>query len=64
MGERLDSGFRYAGGFDDVGYYGFWWSASESGIYSWLIYLRDHDGYVSRINYDRDYGLSARCVRD
>ncbi len=32
----LPGGYRYSGGFDNNGYYGYWWSASESGSYSWI----------------------------
>ncbi len=32
----LPGGYRYSGGFDYDGNYGYWWSASESGSYSWL----------------------------
>ena len=31
----LPGGYRYSGGFAYDGYYGYWWSASESGSYSW-----------------------------
>jgi uncharacterized protein (TIGR02145 family) len=60
----LPGGYRYSGGFDDNGYYGDWWSASESGSYSWLRKLNyDYDS-VYRYDYYRDFGFSARCVRD
>ena len=32
----LPGGYRYSGGFDNDGNYGYWWSASESGSYSWI----------------------------
>jgi uncharacterized protein (TIGR02145 family) len=58
-------GYRYSGGFDVDGNNGYWWSASESGSHSWLrVLYHDYDD-VSRVNfYSRDYGFSARCVRD
>ena len=31
----LPGGYRYSGGFYNDGYFGFWWSASESGSFSW-----------------------------
>ena len=60
----LPGGDRYSGGFSGSGYYGHWWSASESGSYSWVRILDYSHGVVVRdFNY-RDYGFSARCVRD
>jgi uncharacterized protein (TIGR02145 family) len=62
----LPGGYRYSGGScDDVGDYGYWWSASE----------RDAGGaYYRRMYYDLDcvyesasyesYGFSVRCVKD
>ncbi len=60
----LPGGCRYSGGFYYNGYYGYWWSASESGSYSWicLLYYNSHNvfrDYGNRVN-----GFSARCVRD
>ena len=60
----LPGGYRYSGGFDSNGDYGFWWSASESGSYSWYYSLYYFDGYVGRDNVGRNLGFSARCVRD
>ena len=60
----LPGGYRYSGGFSSDGYYGHWWSASESGSYSWLRKLYDYHDTVGRSNNYRDYGFSARCVRD
>ena len=45
------------------GKYGLWWSASESGSYSWGRELNEYD-YVNRDNYYRARSFSARCVRD
>jgi uncharacterized protein (TIGR02145 family) len=60
----LPGGYRVSGGFYHVGYDGYWWSASESGSYSWrrkLNYIND-DVYRSSLN--RFYGFSARCIKD
>ena len=60
----LPGGYRFSGGFNGNGSYGYWWSASESGSYSWerrLLYSHDD---VSRYYDVRDFGFSARCVRD
>ena len=60
----LPGGFRYSGGFDSDGDYGYWWSASESGSYSWYRALGNGFDDVFRDNYLRNSGVSARCVRD
>jgi len=59
----LPGGYRYSGGFYDNGSFGYWWSASESGSYSWNRVLNDYNDYVYRFNYDQFSGFSARCVR-
>ena len=60
----LPGGSRYSGGFYSNGYNGYWWSASESGSYSWVRNLGYGSDYVIRYNYGLYYGFSARCVRD
>ena len=60
----LPGGIRYSGGFILNGDYGYWWSASESGSYSWLRRLGDYHGNVDRYYDFRGLGFSARCVRD
>ena len=60
----LSGGYRYSGGFYDDGSYGSWWSASESGSYSWVRVLSSNYDFVVRGLDNRDVGFSARCVRD
>jgi uncharacterized protein (TIGR02145 family) len=60
----LPGGIRDSGGFTKAGLNGYWWSASESGSLSWLRVLLNGSGFVNRDNYYRNYGFSARCVRD
>jgi len=67
----LPGGYCYSGGFyPDRGskFYpdgnGSWWSASESGSYSWARKLYDDDDKVVRDDLSRIVGMSARCVRD
>jgi len=60
----LPGGFRYSGGFIDDGVLGYWWSASESGSYSWVRLLYNGNDDVNRNYSNRDCGFSARCVRD
>ncbi|MDR2584505.1 MAG: fibrobacter succinogenes major paralogous domain-containing protein [Fibromonadaceae bacterium] len=53
------------GGFSSVGYYGFWWSASE--YYSSSAYRRDVRygvEFVHYSNYDEDNLYSVRCLQD
>ena len=51
--------------FDLTGYYGYWWSSSESGLHSWARGLGYLDGgVVYRDTFYRNFGFSARCVRD
>jgi len=60
----LPGGYRDSGGFYFNGDDGYWWSASESGSSSWVRALYDYYDYVVRVNLKRNYGFSARCVRD
>jgi uncharacterized protein (TIGR02145 family) len=60
----LPGGVRYSGGFVSNGNLGYWWSASESGSYSWRRLLDYNHDAVYRFNLNRHSGLSARCVRD
>jgi uncharacterized protein (TIGR02145 family) len=60
----LPGGFRYSGGFYFDGNYGYWWSASESGSNSWNRKLYYNYDSVGRLYDYRDFGFSARCVRD
>ena len=60
----LPGGERYTTGFPDMGNNGVWWSASESGSYSWFRALSDVNDDVFIGNDDRVNGFSARCVRD
>jgi uncharacterized protein (TIGR02145 family) len=60
----LPGGYRYSDGFNVSGHGGHWWSASESGSYSWTRILNSNDDDVNRYNDNRNLGFSARCVRD
>jgi uncharacterized protein (TIGR02145 family) len=61
----LPGGFRSSGGFNLNGHDGLWWSASESGSYSWGRLLLNGNDSVYRLNgHLRSDGFSARCVRD
>jgi len=60
----LPGGFRYSGGFFNIGYYGYWWSSTEAGSYSWLRLLSYYYDTVLQGDYSQANGVSARCVRD
>ncbi|MDA0732541.1 MAG: fibrobacter succinogenes major paralogous domain-containing protein [Bacteroidetes bacterium] len=60
----LPGGYRYTGGFFNKGYYGYWWSSTEAGSYSWLRLLSYYYNTVLQSDYSHATGVSARCVRD
>ena len=62
----LPGGYRSDNGsFGDIGYYGFWWSATGSNAAdAWFRYMDYSNSSVSRSNYFKEVGFSVRCVRD
>ena len=49
----------------DIGYYGFWWSATgRNAADAWFRYMDYSNSSVSRSNYFKEVGFSVRCVRD
>jgi uncharacterized protein (TIGR02145 family) len=62
----LPAGFRYFNGsFYYIGYFGFWWSSSESNAAN--AWIRDLDfgyGNAFRNTSSKNYGFSLRCLRD
>ncbi len=63
----LPGGFRNFsnGSFNQLVYYGSWWSVSESGEdYAWCRGLEYVNGGIDRINSSKRGGYSVRCVRD
>jgi len=63
----LPGGFRIPrGGFDSIGSFGYWWTATECG-YDEKSHNRDmgyDGGYVIRGRSEKDFGFSVRCVSD
>jgi uncharacterized protein (TIGR02145 family) len=62
----LPAGYRHEslGTFGNMGYNVYWWSSTEaSAISSWDIELNTNS-YVLSYNYDNEYGLSVRCIKD
>ncbi|MBI5044211.1 MAG: hypothetical protein HZC10_10380, partial [Nitrospirae bacterium] len=62
----LPGGYRLSDGtFDDVGYYGYWWSATEyDAAYAWDRGLYTYGASAGRYYTDKLDGFSVRCVRD
>ncbi len=62
----LPGGFRYYyGSFDYFGYYGYWWSSTESSSsYAWYRSLTYSNGDVFVYGYYKQDGFSVRCLRD
>lgn len=53
------------GSFSFVGYYGYWWSATEySPNVAWYRFMGYYDGNVYRYYYFKGLGFSVRCLRD
>jgi uncharacterized protein (TIGR02145 family) len=62
----LPAGYRYFdGAFNDVGYYGNFWSSTEYGADdAWGRDLGYNYSVAGRSNYVKEEGFSVRCVRD
>ena len=62
----LPGGYRYYdGSFTFVGYYGFWWTSTEYFLqYAWYRYLVCYHPIVGRVGGLKEFGFSARCLRD
>lgn len=62
----LPAGYRNTNGtFNDVGYHGDWWSSSEyfTNI-AWARYLIYNGSTAGRLDGNKEYGFSVRCVKD
>jgi uncharacterized protein (TIGR02145 family) len=62
----LPGGYRDNGGtFFNIGYYGGWWSATESdATNAWYRYMSYDYSYVYRYFSSKEVGFSVRCLRD
>ena len=60
----LPGGSSWAGSFYNVGYHGYWWSATESGGDAWNRYLNYSEARVYRNTNYKAGGFSVRCVKD
>lgn len=61
----LPGGYRnLSGTFSSIGYYGYWWSSTESyTTYAWGRYLLYYGSNLYRDYYYKDYGFAVRCVK-
>ena len=60
----LPSGVRDNPGFDNLGYYSYFWSGSENGAgFAWQWYLRYDTEGLYQVSSNRSTGFSVRCVR-
>ena len=61
----LPGGSRNDDGYFSIGNYGNWWSSTEGDTYNaWNRYLSLSIGSAYRSYYDKEDGLSVRCLRD
>ena len=62
----LPGGYRnFLGSFYYVGYYGYWWSATETNAYdAWYRYMDYSNSGVDRGTNYEEMGFSVRCVRN
>lgn len=62
----LPGGFRdYNGDFITVNLLGYWWCSSEGGDWcAWYRYMHKDFPNVFRLNGNKQYGLSVRCIKD
>ena len=53
------------GAYNYVGYFGYWWSSTENGTtYAWCRSMGYGYESVDRLNGNKNYGFSVRCLRD
>jgi uncharacterized protein (TIGR02145 family) len=62
----LPGGYRlYDGPFYSIGYYGYWWSATEdNATHAWSRNMSYNSSDVDRNANNKELGFSVRCVRD
>ena len=62
----LPGGFRTShGSFSNIGYYGYWWSATETNANNaWYRYVYYYYSNVYRSDFNKELGFSVRCLRD
>ncbi len=62
----LPGGYRFTSGtFSYLNFFGYWWTATESDANNaWRRLLFNSRESVNRMNYDKRYGFSVRCVEN
>jgi uncharacterized protein (TIGR02145 family) len=66
----VGGGYRWhnSDAFSSISTLGYWWSSTEGGTNAtstaWIRRMHDHNIAVDRINYDKRYGFSVRCLKD
>ena len=61
----LPGGGRARDVFSNIGNSGFWWSSTEYFLtIAWTRSLNNNEGVVDIDYYNKDYGMSVRCLRD
>lgn len=66
----IGGGYRWhnSDAFSSINALGYWWSSTEGGTNAtstaWIRRMHDHNIAVDRINYDKRYGFSVRCLKD
>lgn len=62
----IPGGYRSINGtFDNIGFVGYWWSATESNSSNaWYRVMLYDDSNVSRYDNSKELGFSVRCVKD
>jgi len=62
----LPGGCRYfSGGFDDLTYYGYWWSSSLfSATAGWYMVMYHFTDEVDGLDGNKNHGFSVRCIMD
>jgi uncharacterized protein (TIGR02145 family) len=54
-----------SGAFGGLGSYGYWWSSSEAnGTSAWIRQLNLVISSINSLVYDKNYGMSVRCIKD
>lgn len=54
-----------SGGFDDINWKGYWWSASDStSLTAWIRLLDTSDSRITRVTSFKEDKISIRCVKD
>ncbi|MGM0737620.1 MAG: fibrobacter succinogenes major paralogous domain-containing protein [Bacteroidota bacterium] len=62
----LPGGYRFTSGtFSYLSFFGYWWTASEAdATTAWRRVIFNNRQSINRMNYDKRYGFSVRCVEN